>query len=132
VIHWHRAHLDSRSIKDRIADRIAAIGCSFGAFIWACVVVLVWAALGPHYDYSDTWQLVINTGTTIVTFLMAFLIGANQGRQADRDRHHAEADYQVNLTAEARIEALQLHLARIENDKLDRLLTLLSVEQPRQ
>jgi low affinity Fe/Cu permease len=75
-----------RGFRVRVADAVAAIACSFEAFLCACVVVVLWAATGPHFGYSDTWQLIINTGTTIVTFLMAFLIGANQMRQADRDR----------------------------------------------
>ncbi len=51
-------------------------------FLFAVTLVVVWAALGPHYHYSDTWQLVINTGTTIVTFLMVFLIQNTQNRDA--------------------------------------------------
>jgi low affinity Fe/Cu permease len=50
------------------------------AFLLAFLVVIVWAATGPLFDYSDTWQLVINTGTTIVTFLMVFLIQNTQNR----------------------------------------------------
>ncbi|HEY3068233.1 MAG TPA: low affinity iron permease family protein [Methylomirabilota bacterium] len=52
------------------------------AFIGAIVLVVVWAAMGPVFHYSDTWQLVINTGTTILTFLMVFLIQATQNRDA--------------------------------------------------
>ena len=48
----------------------------------AVAVIIVWAATGPIFDYSDTWQLVINTGTTIVTFLMVFLIQNSQNRDA--------------------------------------------------
>ena len=60
------------------------------AFTLACAVVLVWVATGPIFDYSNTWQLVINTGTTIVTFLMVFLIQriAEQGLA----RHPVEAE----------------------------------------
>jgi low affinity Fe/Cu permease len=50
------------------------------AFILALTVVLVWAVTGPIFHFSDSWQLVINTGTTIVTFLMVFLIQATQNR----------------------------------------------------
>lgn len=50
------------------------------AFIMACVVILTWAITGPIFHFSDTWQLVINTGTTIVTFLMVFLIQSTQNR----------------------------------------------------
>lgn len=49
-------------------------------FIMACLVVVVWAFTGPIFHYSDTWQLVINTGTTIITFLMVFLIQNTQNR----------------------------------------------------
>jgi low affinity Fe/Cu permease len=50
------------------------------AFVIAFVIVLTWAATGPLFNYSDTWQLVINTGTTVVTFLMVFLIQNTQNR----------------------------------------------------
>ncbi len=50
------------------------------AFLAAVLVIVAWAALGPRYGYSDTWQLVINTGTTIVTFLMVFVIQNTQNR----------------------------------------------------
>src|ERR1700747_405923 len=50
------------------------------AFIICCVIVIVWAASGPIFGYSDTWQLIINTGTTIVTFLMVFLMQNTQNR----------------------------------------------------
>jgi low affinity Fe/Cu permease len=52
------------------------------AFAIACGVVLLWAIAGPLFGYSDTWQLVINTGTTIVTFLMIFLVQHTQNRDA--------------------------------------------------
>jgi low affinity Fe/Cu permease len=52
------------------------------AFTGAILIVLIWAALGPVFHYSNTWQLVINTGTTIVTFLMVFLIQNTQNRDA--------------------------------------------------
>jgi len=53
-----------------------------GAFAAACGVILVWVATGPIFRYSDTWQLVINTGTTIVTFLMVFLIQRAQNKES--------------------------------------------------
>jgi low affinity Fe/Cu permease len=52
------------------------------AFTLACLIVLVWAATGPFFGYSDTWQLVINTGTTVVTFLMVFLIQRAQNKDS--------------------------------------------------
>jgi low affinity Fe/Cu permease len=59
----------------------SVLGTSY-AFAAACAVVLIWALSGPAFGYSDTWQLVINTGTTIVTFLMVFLIQHTQNRDA--------------------------------------------------
>ncbi len=55
---------------------------SSGAFILALVVVVIWAVTGPVFKYSNTWQLVINTGTTIVTFLMVFLIQKSQNKDS--------------------------------------------------
>lgn len=52
------------------------------SFVLALVIIVVWAALGPVFRFSDTWQLVINTGTTIVTFLIVFLIQNTQNRDA--------------------------------------------------
>jgi low affinity Fe/Cu permease len=52
------------------------------AFLGAVAIVLIWAMTGPLFHYSDTWQLVINTGTTVVTFLMVFLIQHTQNRDA--------------------------------------------------
>lgn len=66
----------------RYASKTAeAVGTSW-AFLFAVLVIVVWAVVGPYYRYSDTWQLVINTGTTIVTFLMVFLIQNTQNRDA--------------------------------------------------
>jgi low affinity Fe/Cu permease len=64
----------------RFAQKLAhAVGTKY-AFLLAILAVVAWAMLGHRYDYSDTWQLVINTGTTIVTFLMVFLIQYTQNR----------------------------------------------------
>lgn len=97
------------SLADTVADRVAAIGCSFNAFLFACAVVVIWGVLGPHYGYSDTWQLVINTGTTIVTFLMAFLIAANQQR-ADMLRQGLFTAIDVNTRlTEQHTDAMDKH-----------------------
>jgi low affinity Fe/Cu permease len=58
-----------------------ALGTS-QAFVLALAIVVAWAISGPAFDYNDTWQLTINTGTTIVTFLMVFLIQNTQNREA--------------------------------------------------
>jgi len=65
-----------------IAENTAHAVGSFWAFLVALLVVVAWAVSGPLFGFSDTWQLVINTGTTIVTFLMVFLIQNTQNRDA--------------------------------------------------
>ena len=62
------------------ANKTAQLTGKPATFLLATLVVVVWATTGPIFRYSDTWQLVINTGTTIVTFLMVFLIQATQNR----------------------------------------------------
>jgi low affinity Fe/Cu permease len=64
----------------RLAGKISQATGSFWTFSLALAVVLVWAATGPFFHYSETWQLVINTGTTIVTFLMVFVIQHAQNK----------------------------------------------------
>jgi low affinity Fe/Cu permease len=65
-----------------VADTASvAVGSSW-AFALAVLIVLAWAATGPAFHYSNTWQLIINTGTTVVTFLMVFLIQNTQNREA--------------------------------------------------
>jgi len=66
----------------RLARRSSEIVGSAEMFLAACVAVVAWAVLGPLYGFSDTWQLVINTGTTIVTFLMVFIIQNAQNRDS--------------------------------------------------
>jgi low affinity Fe/Cu permease len=67
----------------RFAKHTARAAGHPGTFGAAVAVILVWAALGPVFGFSDTWQLVINTGTTIVTFLMVFLIQNTQNRDSE-------------------------------------------------
>jgi low affinity Fe/Cu permease len=125
MTHWYAKHRATMSWGDRVAERVSGIFCSFPGFIAACLVVIGWAISGPFFHFSDTWQLVINTGTTIVTFLMAFLIGANGVRQAERARIEAVEELNTNLTAKAEIEDMQKAFERLDN-KLDAILAALS------
>lgn len=78
-----RFHLSGRhSIFDRFAGAITRLAGSPGAFASALGIVVVWALSGPSLGFSETWQLVINTGTTIVTFLMVFLIQQSQNKDS--------------------------------------------------
>jgi low affinity Fe/Cu permease len=62
------------TLFDRFSRKVTKITGSYWAFIIACLIVIVWGATGPLFHYSENWQLIINTGTTIITFLMVFII----------------------------------------------------------
>jgi low affinity Fe/Cu permease len=65
-----------------LATRIATASGQPQCFVLCLFLILLWAVTGPYFDYSDTWQLVVNTATTVVTFLMVFLIQNSQNRDA--------------------------------------------------
>ena len=89
------------------------------AFTVAIAVVLLWAVTGPLFGFSDTWQLVINTGTTIVTFLMVFLIQNTQNR--DAKAIHLKLDELIRAVAEARTGMVDLEdLTEEELDKFQK------------
>ena len=69
-------------LLERGSTVVARWAGSTSAFGLACGIVLLWLATGPIFHYSDTWQLVINTGTTVVTFLMVFLIQRSQNKES--------------------------------------------------
>lgn len=69
-------------IFDSVASKITFWTGSSPAFVTAFAIIVVWAVTGPIFNYSDTWQLVINTGTTIITFLMVFIIQKSQNKDS--------------------------------------------------
>ena len=96
----------------------SAVGLPW-AFIGALIIVTVWSATGPLFNYSDTWQLVINTGTTIVTFLMVFLIQNTQNR--DAKAIHLKLDELIRCLKGARNTLIDLEeMSEQELDHLQR------------
>jgi len=67
---------------EKLSSAVTRISGSSPAFILATSIILIWLLTGPIFNYSDTWQLVINTGTTIITFLMVFLIQRSQNKES--------------------------------------------------
>ena len=100
-----------RQPMDRIftlfASRTSALAGQPAAFIIAVAVVLVWSLSGPLFGFSDTWQLVINTGTTIATFLMVFLIQNSQNRDAAAMRAKLDELIRANEHARGRFIGIE-------------------------
>jgi low affinity Fe/Cu permease len=86
-------------------------------FFLAVAIILVWAITGPLFSFSDTWQLVINTGTTIITFLMVFVIQNTQNR--DTAAMHIKIDELIRVTQKAR--NVLLDLEEVDDKTLDAL-----------
>ena len=109
---------DKKNFFEKFANWATNATGSSAAFIIAIVVIVVWAVTGPVFKYSDTWQLVINTGTTIVTFLMVFLIQKTQNKDSKAIHlklneilasHQGASNTMVNLEDLSELELDRLH-----------------------
>ena len=106
-----------RSWFTRFAKRTATLTGRPATFLAAVIVIIVWAITGPLFGFSDTWQLVINTGTTIVTFLMVFLIQSTQNREAEAIQ--VKLDDLIRAVGHARNELMDLE--ELEEEDLDEM-----------
>lgn len=107
--------METGPIFARIAQRSAYETGRPWAFMLALAVVILWAVTGPFFGYSDTWQLVINTGTTVITFLMVFLIQNAQNR--DTQAIQLKLDELIRAT-----EGAHNRLMALENQSEETLL----------
>ena len=104
-------------IFDRAAARIAAWAGRASAAALAILVIVVWAVTGPLFGWSNTWQLVINTGTTIITFIMVFLIQNAQNRDASAIQ--CKLDELIRAVSHARNQFIGIeHLTAVELEEL--------------
>jgi low affinity Fe/Cu permease len=106
-----------RSWFTRFAKRSSTLAGRPSAFLAAVVIIVVWGVTGPIFGFSDTWQLVINTGTTIVTFLMVFVIQSTQNR--DGEAVQVKLDELIRAAGDGRNELMDLE--ELEEKELDEL-----------
>ena len=106
-----------RHLFTKIASRAAHIMGQPAAFVVAALFIIVWAATGPMLQYSDTWQLIVNTATTVMTFLAVFLIQNSQNR--DGAAMQAKLDEILRVLEKARNEFVGIeHLTDAEIEKI--------------
>jgi uncharacterized membrane protein len=125
---WHTKDKDGRTLGARLADSVAGGMGSWGFIIIQTILVIAWMTLNvvgwvEHWDVYPF--ILLNLLFSTQAAYAAPIIMMSQNRAAERDRHQAEADYQTNREAKEEIEELQQRLARIEEDKLDKILKLL-------
>src|SRR6187455_1521370 len=119
----------SKSWFTRFAKGTAYATGRPATFALALTIVVIWGLSGPLFHWSDTWQLVINTGTTIVTFLMVFLIQNAQNR--DGAAIQAKLDELIRAVGHARNEFIGVeHLTEVELDKIRSVLESAAGDEP--
>lgn len=125
---WHEAHAESMTRAQRIADKMANVMGSWAFIITQTVFVALWMILNV-VAYVQHWDpypfILLNLLFSTQAAYAAPIIMMSQNRQNERDREQARHDYETNLAAKAEIEALQVQLSTIEEEKLDKILALL-------
>ena len=106
-----------RDLFHKFAHKASNVVGSPWAFLVAVLLVVAWAVSGPAFGFSDTWQLVINTGTTVVTFLTVFLIQNTQNR--DNRAMNLKLDELIRAVARARTGLVELE--ELSDEELDKL-----------
>ena len=106
-----------KSFFETFANKMTAFTGSSSAFIGAVVIIILWAVTGPIFNYSETWQLIINTGTTIITFLMVFLIQKAQ----NKDGKAIQLKLNELIAAHEKASNRMVDIEDLDEDGLDEL-----------
>ena len=125
---WHQEHRDNLSFGSRLADSVATGMGSWRFIIIQTIIVAIWMGLNvvgfvSHWDVYPF--ILLNLLFSTQAAYAAPIIMMAQNRQNERDRMHAEADYQTNIDAKLEIEALTIKLNKLEVDKLDKIIAML-------
>ncbi len=127
--HWHKDYEENLTFGARIADTVATGMGSWTFIIIQTAAIIFWVLLNLIEIFWKPFDpypfILLNLVFSVQAAYAAPIIMQAQNRQAERDRHQADADYQTNVKAKEEIEALQQSLSRIEIDKLDQIIALL-------
>ena len=125
---WHQKHTEAFTAGQRIADKTANTIGSWSFIVIQSILVAIWITINL-LAFIHRWDpypfVLLNLLFSVQAAYAAPIIMMSQNRQNERDRHQATEDYETNLRAKKEIEELQRTLARIENDKIDKILDLL-------
>ncbi len=125
---WHDTHIESSTFGQRLSDKIAAGMGSWKFIIWQTIIVICWMILNI-IAFNQHWDpypfILLNLIFSTQAAYAAPIIMMSQNRQNQRDRIQADNDYRTNIEAKKEIEALQLHLNKLETEKLDLIIALL-------
>jgi uncharacterized membrane protein len=125
---WHEKHIETSTFGQRLSDKIAGGMGSWKFIIWQSVIVIVWMLLNiiafiKHWDPYPF--ILLNLIFSTQAAYAAPIIMMSQNRQSQRDRLQADNDYNTNVEAKKEIEALQIHLNKLETEKLDKIIQML-------
>jgi uncharacterized membrane protein len=126
---WHAKHLETLTFGDKVSDAVANGMGSWKFIIWQSIFVVLWMSINI-FGFVRHWDvypfILLNLIFSTQAAYAAPIIMMAQNRQTGRDRIQAEEDYQTNIDAKQEIEALQIQLSKIETEKLDKIILLLT------
>jgi uncharacterized membrane protein len=125
---WHDQHVETSTFGQKLSDKIANGMGSWKFILWQSVIVIIWMTLNivGMVNHWDAYPFILlNLIFSTQAAYAAPIIMMSQNRQNQRDRIQADSDYRTNVEAKKEIEALQLHLSKLETEKLDKIIKML-------
>jgi uncharacterized membrane protein len=125
---WHDQHVETSTFGQKLSDKIANGMGSWKFILWQSVIVIIWMTLNivGMVNHWDAYPFILlNLIFSTQAAYAAPIIMMSQNRQNQRDRIQADNDYRTNVEAKKEIEALQLHLSKLETEKLDKIIKML-------